>query len=110
MVVVVLVVVVVAVAVVVAVVVVVVVDVVAVVDVVVVVGTAACSILWVLKLFRVCIKAKVHLAYTRCSFVRNVCFAWAKHHFSKHAFRVGETLIYTCHCLRRAPIVVVICW
>ena len=39
----------------------------------------------------------MHLAYTRCSFVRNMCFAYAKHHFSKHASRVGETHMYTCH-------------
>ena len=44
------------------------------------------------------LKHKVHLPYTRCSFVRNImCFAEAKHHFSKHASRVGETLLYTCH-------------
>ena len=43
------------------------------------------------------IKQNVHLAYTRCSFVINKCFAWAKHHFSKHASRVGEKHIYTCH-------------
>ena len=55
--------------------VVVVVVVVAVVVVVVVVGITACTNLWVLAFFQCVLKQKVHLAYTRCSFIRNMRFA-----------------------------------
>ena len=50
-----------------------------------------------LVLFECALKQKMHLAYTKCSFVINKCFASGKHHFSKHASRVGGTHISTCH-------------
>ena len=78
--------------------------------VVVVVGITACSDLCGLNVLSMRVKTKKCTSPTRGARLLEICFASAKHHFSKHASRACETHIYTCHCLRHALIVVRTFW